>query len=388
MATRKKSRSKKNAHSVVGAGARLALSCLAVGLFVLMFLSCLSFDIGDPPSTFVHPANDPPRNWCGSVGAFAAYYLLYYIGPGVFVVLGWAILYMVARLAKRPFDQMVFRSLGLVLLTVATSCTFYFFWPYKLYAFPMGSGGVLGVSAATFLRSHFAALGTFILVAATWIVGLALLADSVIVGALAAFGITVRRVVGLVIPAWSVAREHSEALTEIWQRLSARQKSLALAGGAVAEVDEEEEDEDEEEYEEYEDDEEYEYVDEDEEYEDEEAEEEAEEEDVAESPQAVAAKRLAAMRVRHQKQKSAQPAFVQPSYDDYTLPPLDLLASLRPSFPDMSLYAGGGVRSRADLEALKQAGAAGALVATAFHRGVLGADDLDQYSVNTGYCFS
>ncbi|UCD48689.1 MAG: DNA translocase FtsK 4TM domain-containing protein [Phycisphaerales bacterium] len=327
MATRKKSRSKKDAHGVIGTGARLALSCLTVGLCLVMFLSCLSFDIGDEPSRFVHPANDPPMNWCGSVGAFAAYYLLYYIGPGVFIVLGWAILYMLARLAKRAFDQMVFRSVGLVLLTVAASCTFYFLWPHKLYAFPMGSGGVLGVSAATFLRSHFAALGTFILVAATWIVGLALLADSVIMGALAAFGIAVRRVVGLVIPAWSVAREQSEALTEIWQRLSARQKSLALAGGEVAEVEEAGEDEGEEEYEEYEDDDEYEYVDEDdEEYEEEEPEEDAEEEDGVESPQAAAAKRLAAMQVRQQKQKRAQPAFVQPSYDDYTLPPLDLLA--------------------------------------------------------------
>ena len=58
-------------------------------------------------------------------------------------------------------------------------------------------------------------------------------------------------------------------------------------------------------------------------------------------------------------------------------PALDLLASLQQSFPALSLYAGGGVRNRADLEALDQAGAAGALVATAFHRGVLSATDLN-----------
>jgi len=301
---------------------------MMVGLFSILLLSCVSFDIGDRPSTFVHPANDPPTNWCGPVGAFAAYHLLYYIGPGVFVTLVSVIFYLMARLVRRPLDQIIFRCVGMVLLTVAASCTFYFFWPHRLYAFPMGSGGVLGVAAATFLRSHFAAVGTFFLVACTWIVGLALLADSVIVGALAAFGIAVRRVVGLVIPAWSVAREHSEALTEIWQRLSARQKSLALAGGGVAEVEEDEaEEEYEEDEEEYEDGEEYEYVDEEEgeEYEEEEAEDE-EEEEVAEDPRAAAAKRLAVMQVRQQKQKRAQPAFVQPSYDDYTLPPLDLLA--------------------------------------------------------------
>ena len=105
------------------------------------------------------------------------------------MVLGSLVFYLMARLIKRPLDQVFFRTVGLVLLTVAASCTFYFFWPHKGYTFPMGSGGVLGMAAATFLRSHFAAVGTFFLVASTWVVGLALLADSVIVGALAAFGI-------------------------------------------------------------------------------------------------------------------------------------------------------------------------------------------------------
>jgi phosphoribosylformimino-5-aminoimidazole carboxamide ribotide isomerase len=60
-------------------------------------------------------------------------------------------------------------------------------------------------------------------------------------------------------------------------------------------------------------------------------------------------------------------------------PPLDLLAALRPHFPGLAFYAGGGVRHRADLEVLAQAGAAGALVATAFHRGILSAADVRAY---------
>ncbi len=62
-------------------------------------------------------------------------------------------------------------------------------------------------------------------------------------------------------------------------------------------------------------------------------------------------------------------------------PPLDLLASLRPHFPGLAFYAGGGVRHRADLDALTQAGSAGALIATAFHRGVLTAVEVREYSV-------
>jgi len=57
-------------------------------------------------------------------------------------------------------------------------------------------------------------------------------------------------------------------------------------------------------------------------------------------------------------------------------PPLDLLTSLRLHFPGLDFFAGGGVRDRVDLDALAQAGASGALVATAFHRGALTAADL------------
>jgi phosphoribosylformimino-5-aminoimidazole carboxamide ribotide isomerase len=62
-------------------------------------------------------------------------------------------------------------------------------------------------------------------------------------------------------------------------------------------------------------------------------------------------------------------------------PPLNLLTSLRPLFPKLSFYAGGGVRHRADLETLAVAGAAGALIATAFHRGSLTAADLTAYQI-------
>ena len=86
--------------------------------------------------------------------------------------------------------------IGLVLLTAAASATFYSFWPHKVYTFPMGSGGVLGISTAAFLKGNFARLGAFILICAMWFVGLSLLADSLIVGLFAACGVAVRRVVG------------------------------------------------------------------------------------------------------------------------------------------------------------------------------------------------
>jgi phosphoribosylformimino-5-aminoimidazole carboxamide ribotide isomerase len=57
-------------------------------------------------------------------------------------------------------------------------------------------------------------------------------------------------------------------------------------------------------------------------------------------------------------------------------PDVTLVGELHSRFPDIELLAGGGVRHAGDLRALAGAGAAGALVATALHRGAIGADEL------------
>jgi phosphoribosylformimino-5-aminoimidazole carboxamide ribotide isomerase len=56
-----------------------------------------------------------------------------------------------------------------------------------------------------------------------------------------------------------------------------------------------------------------------------------------------------------------------------------LIAELHAAF-DVQLLAGGGVRDVEDLRALRDAGAAGALVATALHKGVIGARELSALS--------
>jgi phosphoribosylformimino-5-aminoimidazole carboxamide ribotide isomerase len=59
-----------------------------------------------------------------------------------------------------------------------------------------------------------------------------------------------------------------------------------------------------------------------------------------------------------------------------TGPDVALLRELAARFPEVELLAGGGVRDVADLCALAEAGAAGALVATALHSGAIGRDEL------------
>jgi phosphoribosylformimino-5-aminoimidazole carboxamide ribotide isomerase len=51
-------------------------------------------------------------------------------------------------------------------------------------------------------------------------------------------------------------------------------------------------------------------------------------------------------------------------------PDVELIAEIHAAFPDLELLAGGGVRDAEDMRALEAAGAAGALVGTALHRGV------------------
>ncbi len=57
-------------------------------------------------------------------------------------------------------------------------------------------------------------------------------------------------------------------------------------------------------------------------------------------------------------------------------PDFELLETLQQRKPDASIYAAGGIRDKNDLEQLKQRRIAGALVATALHRGAIEPADL------------
>ena len=205
---------------------------VVAGLLVLL-CSCVSFDIGDWPSRFRYPHNSPAVNLCGSIGAFCAYYTLYYVGPGVFVLLVSGICFLVAKLMGRSIKQPVLRAIGLAVLAVAASVSFNCLWPGRVYSFPIGSGGILGVAATHFLQQHLALLGTAILIAAMWIVGMVLVADSLVVGIFSGAVLGVQKMGGMASPAWSAAKQRSEVLNEIWRKLSVRQKPQPAAALAA-----------------------------------------------------------------------------------------------------------------------------------------------------------
>jgi phosphoribosylformimino-5-aminoimidazole carboxamide ribotide isomerase len=62
---------------------------------------------------------------------------------------------------------------------------------------------------------------------------------------------------------------------------------------------------------------------------------------------------------------------------------LGLLGALRRRFPSERLLAGGGVADRRDLDRIRDVGCDGVLLATAFHRGRIGAADVLAFAART-----
>jgi len=220
--------------SASGGLSRTALLVLALAVVVVLFFSCVSFNTGDFPSKYVWPNNHPAANWCGCVGAFFAYYLMYYLGPGVFVLLGACAVAIVWRLSNKQINQIILRLIGLILVTVAVSSVIYMFWPFPEDSFPTGSGGILGSAIILFLRNNFSLLGSVIIVASGLIVGAILLADTLVMHLLHLCGIVTTRAFGIFAPAWYATRQHSHRLSQIWQKLSAK-KPVATVAQLLAE---------------------------------------------------------------------------------------------------------------------------------------------------------
>ena len=216
----------------------VALQCFALMAVLVLFCSCLSFDIGDKPSDFVWPHNNPTKNWCGSMGAFFAYHLLYYIGPGVFILLASIAAGITVKLTGRKITQPILRFLGMLLLTATVSSGVYLIWPHTHSSTPVGNGGVLGVGMAVFLTGKFAGLGSFLILASAAVVGSILLADAFVLSLLRWSGLGFVKSFSAAMPVFSAAKLRSKTLGQIWQRLSIKQAQPTLAEALAQEAEE------------------------------------------------------------------------------------------------------------------------------------------------------
>ncbi|MFQ5490594.1 MAG: DNA translocase FtsK [Phycisphaerae bacterium] len=311
---------------------------MAVCLFV--WAALLTFDAGDWPSPHQYPHNDPPANACGRAGAVISYYLLYYLGDGVYPLALFGTLAAGMWIVHGRVAQLIQRAFGLALLVGGTAAAVHLVSRPGSGALPEGNGGVVGIALGDLVRNSFSNLGAVVVLGYALLVGLVLVAEGWVLRAPAAI-----RKVGLASrSAFASARQATTAAVAaaggpqaVTAANSAESRSRTQTddGPAVAVVEapakarpskrrkktqeDEEEDESLDEVEDDLEDAEYEY----EEDEDEEDEEEEDEEDEVDS---AGAKDVSPLIIKHFQRKPEQAPEPYPrEIEDWTFPPLSLL---------------------------------------------------------------
>lgn len=170
------------------------------GVWIFLLLALGSFSATDWPSHAVYP-HPPTSNVCGKVGSFVAYYCFLAIGQGVFPVLFFSGVAVAMWLFKHRVGDIWLRIVGLTVLTIAFSAAVHHLKPGSPSGFPEGHGGVLGITASSFLQSHFNTTGTRLVLVTAILVGLFLAADDLVL-----------RTPGVAIGAWHEVKQRAPGL--------------------------------------------------------------------------------------------------------------------------------------------------------------------------------
>jgi S-DNA-T family DNA segregation ATPase FtsK/SpoIIIE len=113
---------------------------------------------------------------------------MYYMGPGIYVVLGSLIVFLFTNLIGKKTDQLILRFIGMLLLTIVVSCSAHLLIENGPNSFPMGNGGILGIGASYFLVLDLGSLGRAFILGISAIVGAVLLADTLVIAMLCGLG--------------------------------------------------------------------------------------------------------------------------------------------------------------------------------------------------------
>jgi hypothetical protein len=162
--------------------AALRFCIVALGWLACLFLwACLlSFDIADAPSTTVWPHADPPHNVCGTLGAFIAYNVFWYVGLAAFPLLALLHIALVAWSGGAGLSDRWLRGIGLVLI-VTSSAALVSMLMDPTPAYPVtGPGGALGSVIAAALQAQLQIVGSLLVLSLSLVVGLVLAADDLL----------------------------------------------------------------------------------------------------------------------------------------------------------------------------------------------------------------
>lgn len=160
---------------------------LALGVAALLVvISLVSYNPGDPPGSRGWGPPQPVQNACGAFGAWVAHSLIEMLGVGAYYAA--ASLGVVATLlvARRQIDQPVLRTTGWAMSLVGISTLAAVMLPSWTPGPMVGAGGYVGAMAQTWLGANVATFGTVLIAGAGLLAGLLLATDYFVLNAAAA----------------------------------------------------------------------------------------------------------------------------------------------------------------------------------------------------------
>jgi S-DNA-T family DNA segregation ATPase FtsK/SpoIIIE len=161
----------------------LRFCCVVLGWLACLFAwaAILSFNDADPPSTCVWPLNSPPRNLCGTVGAWLAYQAFYYLGLAAYTLVFFLHAAIIAATRPGRLSDLWLRFLGVLLICAATATAGAWVFEDPERFLISGAGGVIGSALQDIILPACDRLGTTLLLVLAGVGGVLLAADNLLV---------------------------------------------------------------------------------------------------------------------------------------------------------------------------------------------------------------
>jgi len=190
MAKRSSTRASKSTDAASSTKAWAMIGWVAgAALWLLVVSAMVSHDPADPLGKDeagqwvghdVGVTNDGYANWVGRVGALVSHEFFLVIGPGIWLTLACLGIYLGLIAAGKKITQLVWRAIGVVMVTVTLSAIYGLLLPVIFadhVAGPEGPGGLMATWINDQLAPRFGTFGsTVLLLCACW-VGAVLIAD-------------------------------------------------------------------------------------------------------------------------------------------------------------------------------------------------------------------
>ena len=145
----------------------------------LLWVSLLTFSPTDWPSTLMHPPKQEVANAAGTVGAYVAHAMRYWLGGGVYMAVLFATVAAGLLLLGGRLSDLPWRIAGVLLLVAATSAAIYLRDPASGGCPHNGSAGVLGAGLGQFLLAKFRGF-SWLIVGVTACIGLVFAAENLV----------------------------------------------------------------------------------------------------------------------------------------------------------------------------------------------------------------